>query len=123
MKKLFNYISPIWSGDDGKPSLRSIASIALIVDFIINVHNSASVLLKVLKLLYREKAIEPALISSMSGNLAQIVMILGIEAGLIAAMLALKTYQNSALSTIFPPSKTKSSSNLKAGVDNPDEQN
>jgi hypothetical protein len=33
-------------------------------------------------------------VASISGNLAQIAMILGIEAALVAAMLALKTYQN-----------------------------
>lgn len=93
MKKLLKYIEPLWTGNDGKISLRSTAAIALIIDFIINVHNSASLVVKVLNLIYKDKTVDPALIASMSGNLAQIAMILGIEAALIGAMLALKTYQ------------------------------
>jgi hypothetical protein len=94
MKKIFKYIEPIWLGNDDKLSLRSVAAIGLIVDFIINVHNSASLVVKVLNLIYKDKSVDSALVASMSGNLAQIAMILGIEAALIAAMLALKTYQN-----------------------------
>ena len=94
MKKVFKYLEPVWLGNDHRISLRSVLAIALSIDLIINVHNCASIVTKVLYLLYREKPIDPNLISSMSGNLAQIAMILGIEAALIAALLALKTYQN-----------------------------
>jgi hypothetical protein len=94
MKKFFKYIEHLWTGNDGKISLRSVAAIALIIDFIRNVHASAYIVVKVLNLICNDKTVDPALVSSMSGNLAQIAMILGIEAALIAAMLALKTYQS-----------------------------
>lgn len=94
IKKIFKYLEPLWLGNDNKISLRSVLAFALTVDFIINVHNCAGMVTKVLYLIYRDKVIDPLLISSMSANLAQIAMILGIEAALIAAMLALKTYQN-----------------------------
>jgi hypothetical protein len=94
MKKLFRYIEPMWLGNDKKVSLRSVAAIALIIDFIRNVHDSASIVVKVLNLIYTDKGVDSALIAAMSGNLAQIAIILAIEAALIAAMLALKTYSN-----------------------------
>lgn len=92
MKKAFRYIEHIWIGKDGKPSLRRLIALAMSVDFIINVHNSASVVIKVLNLISRDKAIDPNLVTSLSGNLAQIVMIIGMEAGLIASLLTLTTY-------------------------------
>lgn len=93
MKKFFKYIEPLWTGRDGKLSLRSLAAMALIVDFVLNVHNCSYVVIKVLKLITIDKTIDAGVIASLSGYLAQIAMILGIEAALIAALLALKTYQ------------------------------
>ena len=94
MKRLFRYLKPLWSGNDGKISLRNLGAMALIIDFIINVHNSASMVLKILKLLYMDKTVDANLVAAMSGNLAQIAMILITEASLIAALLALRTWQN-----------------------------
>src|SRR5688572_6749585 len=92
MKKVFKYIEPLWSdGAKKKTSLRKVAAIALIVDFIINVNNSVT---GVLRLIYRNGEMLPEKVSALSGNLAQMAMILGIEAALIAAILGLKTYQN-----------------------------
>lgn len=93
MKRFFKYIEPLWLGNDKKISLRSVGAMALIIDFVINVHNASSVVIKVLKLISMDKTIDAAVIASLSGYLAQIALILGIEAGLIAALLALKTYQ------------------------------
>jgi hypothetical protein len=93
MKKVFRYIEPIWLDNKGNMSLRSSAAICLIIDFVINVHTAASMVTKVFSLINRDKTLDSNLIAAMSGNLAQIAMILGIEAGLIAALLALKTYQ------------------------------
>jgi hypothetical protein len=91
MKKFFRYIENLWTGNDKKPSLRSTAAIVLLIDFVINVHNSVT---GFLKLIYRNAEISPEKLSALSGNLAQMAMILGIEAALIAAILGLKTYQN-----------------------------
>lgn len=93
MRKFFKYIEPLWTGRDGKISFRTIAAAALLIDFIINVHNSSYVVIKVLQLIMNDKTIDAAVIASLSGYLAQIAMMLGIEAALIAALLALKTYQ------------------------------
>jgi hypothetical protein len=100
MKKVFKYIENLWIGNDSKPSLRSVLAIAFSIDLIINIHRSASIVVKVLKLIYIDKRVDATVIAAMSGNLAQIVLILGIEATLIAALLALKTYQNNTLSKI-----------------------
>lgn len=93
MKKFFKYIEHLWTGRDGKISLRSLGAIILLTDFVINVHNASYVVVKVLKLIMEDKTVDAAVIASLSGYLAQIAMILGIEAALIAALLALKTYQ------------------------------
>lgn len=94
MKKLFKYLEPLWTGKDGKISLRNLGAMALIIDFVVNMHNSAAIVGKVLKLYVLDKAIDPAVIAAMSGNLAQIGMMLITEATLIAALLALRTWQN-----------------------------
>lgn len=93
MRSVFKYIEPLWVGKDDKISLRSVGAMALIIDFVINVHNASYVVIKVLKLITLDKTIDAAVIASLAGYLAQIALILGIEAGLIAALLALKTYQ------------------------------
>lgn len=93
-KRAFEYLKPIWSGDDGKPSIRRVLAIALSTDFIINVHNSVSVISKIVNLIYQNKAIDANVIASMSTTVSQVVLILGIEASLIAALLSLTTYQS-----------------------------
>lgn len=93
IKRIFKYLEPLWLGHDKKISLRSVGAIILIIDFVINVHNASFVVIKVLNLISLDKTIDAAVIASLSGYLAQIALILGIEAGLIAALLALKTYQ------------------------------
>lgn len=113
MRKFLRYLEPLWLGKDGRISLRNTAAIALIIDFVINVHNSSYVVIRVLKLIIQDKSIDPAVIVSLSAYLPQIGMILGIEAALIAAMLALKTYQhNSELKVLH-------NNNNPAGLDNP----
>ena len=93
MKKFFKYIENLWLGRDGKVSLRSLGAMVLMTDFVINLHNCSYVVIKVLNLITQGKIIDSALVSSLSAYLAQIAMMLGIEAALIAALLALKTYQ------------------------------
>lgn len=96
MKKLLKYIEPIWQGNDGKMSLRSVLAIALTVDFIINVHNSAVIVIKVLNLISKDKNVDAAVVAAMTGNLGQNAIILGLEVGLIIALLGLKALQSNA---------------------------
>lgn len=93
MKRFFKYIEPLWLGHDRKISLRSVGAMVLLTDLVINIHNASYVVIKVLNLIMMDKAVDAAVIASLSGYLAQIAMILGIEAALIAALLALKAYQ------------------------------
>lgn len=94
LKRFFKYIQPLWMGRDGKISLRSLLAMVLATDFVINVHNSSYVVIKVLNLILKDKTVDAALISSLSGYAGQTAFILATEAALIAALLALKTYQN-----------------------------
>lgn len=93
-KRIFKYLEPLWTGKDGKVSLRNLGAMVLIGDFVVNMHNSAAIVNKVFKLYETNKAIDSNVIAAMSGNLAQIGFMLITEATLIAALLALRTWQN-----------------------------
>lgn len=96
MRRFFEYFRPLLEGNDGRVSLRSTAAAALVVDFIINTHNSVNILTRILKMVNDSKTISEGLVAAMSSNLTQIILLLGIEVGLITALLALKTIQNNA---------------------------
>ena len=96
-KKIFKYLEPMWLGDDNKVSLRSTAAIALIINFIINVQHACASGLNILKVILKDKQVDAASIAAMGSNMAQIGIILGVECALIAALLGLKTYQNTVI--------------------------
>ena len=78
LKKFFKYLEPAWTGNDGKVSIRSVLAIMFSINLIMN-------------LTYAVRRWD-------SGrSLEGLALVLGIEAGLIAGLLALKTYQNSTL--------------------------
>lgn len=76
MKKIFNYFEPLWVGARNKISIRRFLALCFSIDFILNtshaIHN------------FEE-----------GKSYADIAMLLGIEAGLVAALLSLTTYSNS----------------------------
>lgn len=75
MKKVFTYIENLWIGRDGKPSLKALLAIALAVNLMANVSHAVN----------RWDS---------SKSMADFAMVMGIEAGLIAALLGLTTYSN-----------------------------
>lgn len=75
MKKIWKYLEPMWLGTKGKISVRRVLALAFSVDFIRNTHH--------------------AITQWEAGkSYADVAMLLGIEAGLIAALLSLTTYTN-----------------------------
>lgn len=73
MKKIWNYLEPMWLGTKSKVSLRRVLAIAFSVDLIRNTHH--------------------AITEWEAGkSYADVAMLLGIEAALIAALLSLTTY-------------------------------
>jgi hypothetical protein len=80
IKKIFKYFENLWIGKDGKPSIRRVFAIALITDFINNTNYA----------IHKWEV---------GKSYADVAMLLGIEAGLIAALLTLTTYST----TIKPP--------------------
>lgn len=94
MKKLFKYLESIWTGDDGKPSGRRALAIAFAIDLIINFHHASTLTSKLVKLIAQDKILDANVLNSMASILAHIAMIIGIEAGLVAAFFTLTTYQN-----------------------------
>lgn len=74
-KKIFKYFEPSWTGNDGKPSVRVLLAIGFSVDVIRNIHHAV----------YKWEV---------GRSLEGLALVLGIEAGLIAALLSLTTYQN-----------------------------
>lgn len=75
MIKIFKYIEPLWLGKNGKVSIRSTLALAFSWNFMWNVS-------------YAIKK------WSDGRSMSDLAMILGTEAALIAALLALRTYQN-----------------------------
>ena len=75
IKKTFKYIEPAWTGDDGKFSLRSSLAIIFSINLMRNLTHA----------IYKWDA---------GRSLEGLALVLGIEAGLIAGLLALKVYQN-----------------------------
>jgi hypothetical protein len=82
MIKLFKYIEPLWLGKNGKISIRRVLALAFSIDLIRNLSQVISNW-------------------EVGKSYADIAMLLGLEAGLIAALLALTTYsQNISQSSI-----------------------
>lgn len=75
LRRIFKYFEPIWTGNDGKPSLRAILAIAFSIDFIRNLSHA----------IWKWDA---------GRSLEGLSLTLGIEAGLIVGLLGLTTYQN-----------------------------
>lgn len=73
--KIFRYLEPAWLGNDNKISLRSVLAIAFSIDFMRNLSHA----------IWKWDA---------GRSLEGLSLTLGIEAGLIVALLGLKTYQN-----------------------------
>ena len=76
MKSLFKYVEPLWLGTKNKISIRRMLALAFSIDFIVNTHHAIH---------YFE----------IGKSYSDVAMLLGIEAGLIAALLSLTTYSNS----------------------------
>jgi len=81
MRKIFKYIEPLWCGADGKMSIRATLAIAFSIDFISNLSHA----------IYKWDS---------GRTLEGLSLVLGIEAGLIIALLGLTTYQNMAAQKI-----------------------
>jgi len=82
--RIFKYVENLWIGDDGKPSVRRAFAIALVIDFINNTNYA----------IHKWEV---------GKSYADVAMLLGIEAGLVAALLTLTTYSG----TIKPPLTTE----------------
>ena len=94
MKKFFKYIENFWTGHDGKPSIRRLLAISFSIDLLITFHKLSDVTYKLIQMIYSSKQLDAQVISSISSFLANEAMIIGIEAGFIAGLLSLTTYQN-----------------------------
>jgi hypothetical protein len=74
--KIFKYIEPIWIGTNNKLSIRRVLALVFSLDFVRNLHHSIFAW-------------------EIGKSYADAAMLLGIEAGLVAALLSLTTYSNS----------------------------
>lgn len=72
---MFKYLEPLWIGNDKKISIRKVLSLAFSIDFILNTHHAIHKF-------------------ELGKSYADVAMLLGIEAGLIAALLSLTTYSS-----------------------------
>lgn len=78
MLKLFKYIEPIWLGSNGKVSIRRVLALAFSTDLIRNISHA----------IYKWEV---------GKSYAEVAMLLGLEAGLVAALLALTTYSQNVM--------------------------
>jgi len=72
---MFKYLEPLWIGGNKKISIRRVLSLAFSIDFILNTHHA----------IYNFE---------IGKSYADVAMLLGIEAGLVAALLSLTTYSS-----------------------------
>lgn len=86
--KLFRYIEPLWLGTNKKVSIRRVLALAFSWDFIINVSFT----------IHKWE---------LGKSYADVAMLLGIEAGLIAALMSLTTYSASIVKQTNPPSEAQ----------------
>lgn len=73
MKKLFKYIEPIWLGTNNKLSIRRVLALVFSADLVRNLSH----------IIHKWE---------MGKSYADVAMLLGLEAALIAALLSLTTY-------------------------------
>jgi len=81
MKKVFQYIEPMWLGNDNKMSIRAVLAMAFSIDFIFNL----------------SYAIQKW---SAERSLEGLSLVLGIEAGLIVSLLGITALSNVAFKKI-----------------------
>lgn len=88
--KLFRYIEPLWLGTNKKVSIRRVLSLCFSWDFVRNVSFT----------IHKWE---------LGKSYADVAMLLGIEAGLIAALMSLTTYSASLIKkTDSPPTEEQS---------------
>lgn len=75
MIRLFKYLEPLWIGNDKQVSIRKVLALVFSVDFVLNTHHAIHTF-------------------QIGKSYADIAMLLGIEAGLVAALLSLTTYSS-----------------------------
>ena len=101
MKRVFKYIEQLWIGADGKMSLRASLAIAFSIHIIRTISHAV----------WRWEA---------GRSLEGLSLIIGIEAGLIAALLSLTTYQN--IQANIQAGTTKTSVEVTKTEQNPKEE-
>lgn len=121
--KFFKYIEPLFTGEDGKLSLKRVMAAWLCVDFTINVHNTSYVVPKVLNLVMKGKGVDSSLITALSSILAQNVMIIGIEGGAILGLMGITSWLTSQspgqIKTTLEVTKTEPAKNNNNTEDTP----
>ena len=73
--KIFKYLEPMWLGSNDKISIRRVLTLIFSYNLVLNISNTLN---------------NPKFNASYS----DVAMLLGIEAGLIAALMSLTTYSN-----------------------------
>lgn len=98
MRKLLNDIKQLWCGKDGRLSIRRLLGTIFAIDAVRNFHHAVGAIDRIITVVYTlimsGKEIDSQTIIAIGSYLSSIAMILGIEAGLVAAFFTLTTYQN-----------------------------
>jgi hypothetical protein len=94
LKKLFTYVENTWLGPDGKPSIKRTLAIVFSGHIIYSVSANINSYVRLLDAVYIDsKRYDAAMIAAAASSLSNLAMVIGIEAGLVAALLGLASYQ------------------------------
>lgn len=94
MKRIFKYFENTWLGPDGLPSVKRILAIAFSVHIMYSITANLRSYVRLIDSIYVDpKRYDAATISAAGNSLSNLAMVLGIEAGLVAALLGLASYQ------------------------------
>lgn len=94
MKKVFKYIENIWIGNDGKPSIKRGLAILFSIDLLNTFHKFSEDIHLTIQAVYLHKDIDSQSILAIASLITGYLTHIGIEAGFIAGLLSLTTYQS-----------------------------
>lgn len=113
MKKIFFYVEKTWLGDDKEPSIKRLLAISFSIHIMISISCSLRSYVNLVKAVYaHDDHIKPEMIVAAGASLSNLAMVIGIEAGLVAALLGLASYQS------VQVGRQKLSDNISDTVDN-----
>jgi hypothetical protein len=94
LKSIFKYIEPLWTGNDGKISVRSSLAIAFSINLMVSIHKVVDILYEGIKMLKAGKSLPADTLTALNGGIGQTTIIISAQGVVILTLLGLKAYQS-----------------------------